>query len=119
MTLQVLISNILNTFIQPLFPIILGLAFLYFFWGLVQYLRTGFNKQDQVDGAKNMMFWGVIVITVMTSVWGIVQILQSMFFSGGVPTTPPSGIPQFGGGTPAGNSYAPTYDPSQPGDNNW
>ena len=108
MTLQAIISNNLGTIINPLFPILLGLALIMFFWGLTRYLFSGLNEPKQIEGAKSLMIWGVVIITVMISVWGIVQLLQRIFLNGSVPSTPPS-IPLFNQSqTPASNPASPS-----------
>ena len=92
-TLQSLIGDVLATFINPLFPILVGFALILFMWGLVKYLKNG---DKDIESAKSLMLWGVIVLFVMVSVWGFVKILQQTFFGDNPPTTPPD-IPQFDG----------------------
>jgi hypothetical protein len=47
-----------------------------FFWGLIKYLvEVGEQKSE---GLK-IMFYGVIAIFVMVSLWGIIRVLQSTF----------------------------------------
>ena len=59
-------------------PVIISVAFLGFFWGIAQFILNSGNGKD-VEGAKDTMLWGVIIIFVMFSVWGIIRILQSTF----------------------------------------
>ena len=98
-------------------PIIAGLALLAFFWGLAMYLfslsggegtaahsmygapATPQNKQR----GKTIMIYGIIVLFVMVSIWGIVSILQNTFGvgSGGsirpptISGAPPATINQY------------------------
>ncbi|MCI5108535.1 MAG: hypothetical protein MRY49_01680, partial [Candidatus Pacebacteria bacterium] len=53
------------------------------------FLSAG-GSEDSVDSAKKLMFWGVIIIFVMVSFWGIVQFFYSDFFDGraGIPVLP-------------------------------
>lgn len=75
-------GDILNRVI----PILIVLALVAFFWGVVMYVW----KRDA--GAMQVMAAGLIGLFVMVSVWGIVRIAQNTFGvanSGG-----PSSIPQ-------------------------
>lgn len=68
------VSGIINGII----PILLALAVLAFFWGLVTYLMDVNNPEKKKNGIQ-IMVMGVVVIFVMVSIWGIVRVLQSTF----------------------------------------
>ena len=68
----------LSGIINALIPILLALAVLAFFWGLVMYLMDASNPEKKKDGI-NMMIMGIMVIFVMVSLWGIIRVLQSTF----------------------------------------
>lgn len=70
--------NLINTVINALIPIIISLAIVVFFWGLVQYLLTLGDESKRNEGIK-IMIWGVVAIFVMVSIWGIIRLLQSTF----------------------------------------
>ncbi len=52
-------------------PIVVGIALLVFFWGLVKYIFAQGSEDKQGD-AKKIMLWGIIALFVMISVWGLV-----------------------------------------------
>jgi len=83
-----LITNIGTTVFAPLIPVLFGLALIIFFWGLIQYMRAGLGEKGKLDEAKKLMFWGIIILFVMLSVWGLVGILKDTFFSGSSITAP-------------------------------
>ncbi len=87
-TFESLVTGIQTSIFSPLIPVLFGLALIVFFWGLIQYLRSGLGDK-QVEEAKSLMLWGVIIIFVMVSVWGLVKILTDTFFSG-APTVAPT-----------------------------
>ena len=64
--------------VSPVIEMLIGIAvtlvFLYFFWGLVDYIR---KDQNTIEDAKKRMLWGIIGIFVLTSVWGLVYFLQT------------------------------------------
>ena len=57
-------------------PVIVLLAFIYFLWGLTQYLKADKEKQAE---AKSVMINGIIALFVMTCVWVFVWILTGTF----------------------------------------
>lgn len=68
------VQNILDV----LLPILVTLAVIVFFWGLVKYVYSAGNEKMRADGAA-LMTWGVIALFVMVSIWGLVEILQNLF----------------------------------------
>ena len=68
--------NLVNTVINLLVPIIISIALVVFFWGLVQLLM---NIGEDRKKAINLMIWGVVAIFVMVSIWGIIRLLQNTF----------------------------------------
>ena len=59
-------------------PLLNGIAFLLFFWGLAKFvLHAGDSKQ--LDEGKQFMIWGVVALFVLVSFWGILQFLSSQF----------------------------------------
>ncbi len=53
---------------------------IYLFGMSFNILEFGTNSKDKV---KAYFFWGIIVITVMVSVWGLVALLQNTLFPKG------------------------------------
>ena len=69
------ISTIKSIF-SAVIPLIISLAIIYFIWSTAQYiLKEGEAKNE----AKMHMIWGIIILFVMISVWGLVGILTSTF----------------------------------------
>ena len=64
--------------LRMILPIIISLAVLYFVWGLAKYIKDSSNEGINEE-AKSIMVWGVIVIFVMVSMWGLVRILTLTF----------------------------------------
>lgn len=79
------ITDILNSII----PIIIGLAVVYFLWGVFNYVTAG-SSDDKKTEARNVMIYGIIAIFVMVSVWGLVNLLVDTF---GLDNSLPSDIP--------------------------
>jgi hypothetical protein len=65
-----------NRFLNGLIGVIITIAIIVFFWGLVRYLTDVGEKKHE---GLVMMFYGLIAIFVMVSIWGIIALLQNTF----------------------------------------
>jgi len=78
--------------VSTLIPIVMGLAVLVFFWGLVKYISSTSDESSKLDG-KNLMIWGMIALFVMVALWGILGWFQNeLGLTGSITTSAP---PQF------------------------
>ena len=59
-------------------PILIGLAFLLFFWGVAKFILSAGNEKE-LDNGKQFMLWGVLALFLLTSFWGIMQFLSAQF----------------------------------------
>ena len=59
-------------------PLIASLAVATFIWGVIQYVMNTEEEAKREKG-KQFMIWGIIGLTVMVGVWGLVSILGSTF----------------------------------------
>lgn len=83
-----LVDNI-RDLLNSILPILLALAVIYFFWGLVKFIKSAGDPKAREEG-KGVMIWGVIAIFVMVSVFGIINWLGDTtgLDSGTVPNLP-------------------------------
>ncbi len=72
----------LGELVSVLTPVIVAVALLGFFWGLAMYVLNFSGEDKDKKKGRDMMVYGVIVLFVMVSVWGLVQVLQNTFLSG-------------------------------------
>ena len=79
-SLTYLIENIETFIIDPLIILLFVLALLLFFFGLAKFIlnTSGGNEEGKKEG-KRHMFWGIIGIFIMVSVYGILKILTNTF----------------------------------------
>ena len=70
--------------LNRLIPVLIAVALVVFFWGLIQYIRTH-------KGGKDIMIAGLVGLFIMVSVWGIIRIAQNTLGVGGGGSP---GIPQ-------------------------
>lgn len=68
--LQTLLTNF-GKLVDTALPIIVSLALLAFFWGLVKFIWGGGDKEK----AKSLMGWSILALFLMVSIWGIVRFI--------------------------------------------
>ena len=56
--------------------IVVALAFIYFLWGLMQYLIGDAEKKAE---SKSAMIYGLLIMFVMFSIWGLIGVLRDTF----------------------------------------
>ncbi len=79
----------LKTLVNNILPLLLAVAVMYFFWGLVTFIRSA-GDPKKVDEGKSIMIWGILALFIMISLWGILNWLATTTSLGGgsVPTLP-------------------------------
>lgn len=73
-------------------PIVVAIALLAFFWGLVKFIFAQGNEEARGEG-KKIMIWGLVALFVMVAVWGLVRFIgESLSIDTGgdidIPTVP-------------------------------
>lgn len=66
------VSGVINLLI----PLMLALAVLVFFWGLVKYIANASDEAAKESG-KTLMIWGMVALFVMVAFWGIIGYVQN------------------------------------------
>ncbi len=64
----------LNTVVVP---VISALAFASFLWGVVNYFFLHGSEESKREEGRQFIFWGIIGMVVLFSVWGFVNLLLS------------------------------------------
>lgn len=59
-------------------PLLFTLTFLVFLWGMFNYIRNASNEKKREE-SKQFIYWGILGLTVMVGVWGIVRIVTTTF----------------------------------------
>ncbi len=67
-----------KSIVGNLIPIAFGLAIVAFFFGIAKFIYEAGNPESK-NKNKAIIYWGVIAIAVMASIWGIVGLLQNIF----------------------------------------
>ena len=79
-----------NNLIGIITPIVVAIGLIFFFWGLANLLMNPEKDKDK-GTSRDRMIYGILILFVMLSVWGLVGVLQDTFNVGGnQQITPPS-----------------------------
>ena len=62
--------------IKLLVPILFGLAFIVFFWGLSKFILNSGNKEG-IEKGKNYMFWGILALFILLSFQTIISFVSN------------------------------------------
>jgi hypothetical protein len=68
---------VVNRILGAVVPLLITVALIVFIWGLILYL-TKIGTEDKQKGIQ-IMLWGIVALFVMSSVWGLVALLQNTF----------------------------------------
>jgi hypothetical protein len=92
---------------QGLVYLVISLALLGFLWGVVRFLFSGGNEKLKKDG-RDFMIYGILILFVMTSLWGLVYLFRSFVFD-----TPYQGDVDSGSNTIDSPNSNPFENPDQ------
>ncbi len=76
--------SLAQTIVVQIVPVLIGLALVTFFYGMVMFLWKGKEGGETLEKSKHFMFYSMIAIFVMVSIWGIIAVVQNIFGVGGV-----------------------------------
>ena len=69
-----LMSNILANVVNPLVLLMVGLAVLYFLWGVFQFVYNAESPEERKKGGMNML-WGAIGLFIMVTAYGVLNLI--------------------------------------------
>lgn len=61
-------------------PLIFALALLFIIWKIVDSWILNADNTTKVDEGKQYALWGVLILVVMSAIWGIIALLRSSIF---------------------------------------
>lgn len=69
-----LISKINQTIINPFIGLMIGVAVIFFLYGVVEFIAGADNEEKRSQG-KAHMIWGIIGLFIMVAVFGIINVI--------------------------------------------
>jgi hypothetical protein len=95
-TISALITK-LGSILNSIVPVLIGLGLIYFIWGVIRYVIA--DSEEAKNKGKDTMIYGIIGFTVISAIWGIVNMVVDFLGGPGSAPTLPSGTcnaPQVG-----------------------
>ena len=68
-----------NTALNDVMVLFITLAIVVFFWGLIRYIMTNNSGGEGRAEALSVIFYSIIAIFIMVSIWGVIHLLQATF----------------------------------------
>ena len=69
-----LIQNILSNIVNPALSLMIGIAILYFLWGVFEFVRNAESSEERKKGGMHML-WGAIGLFLMTTAYGVLNLI--------------------------------------------
>jgi len=88
------LSNILcriHKLINSIIPLLIALGVVYFIWGVVQYVIGG--GEEAKKKGRDHVIYGIIGLTVIVGVWGLVNLVANTFGIAGQSVSVPTLVP--------------------------
>jgi hypothetical protein len=73
-----ILENVVTEVLSPLYQAVVGVAFLYFLYGVVMFI-INMNDPDKKNTGKQHLLWGTVGLFIILSVGGILQLFNSIF----------------------------------------
>jgi succinate dehydrogenase hydrophobic anchor subunit len=73
------VINGIGKIINAVVPLIFAVAVLYMLWNIVKYIEAGTGDAKARDSARDQIIFAVVLLFVMMSIWGLVNILRGTF----------------------------------------
>lgn len=80
-----IIFTLMNDVLMPLIGVLIVFATVVFIWGVTKYVAAGGDAEKITEG-RNFIFWGLIGLFVIISVWGLVLVINNTL---GIPPSYP------------------------------
>ncbi len=92
-------------------PLIFALAIMLFVWGVVQFVIN--DSEEAKTQGRQFMIWGIIGLTVMVGVWGLVSVIGNTFGLNTrvIPSVAPNGQNNTSGTSGTSTTRPPAFVP--------
>ena len=73
-----ILGKVITEVFAPLYSLVVGIAFLYFLYGVVRFIMS-MNEPDKKNIGKEHLLYGTIGLFIILSVGGILKLFNSVF----------------------------------------
>ncbi len=87
-TIVPFLDRVNNLILNPLILLVFALSLVYFFYGIIKFLSLDAADKSRKE-AKDAIMWGIVGMTIMFSVYGIIHFVLASFgiSNGDIPST--------------------------------
>jgi hypothetical protein len=71
---QSLIGRILENIVNPLIALMVGVAVIYFIWGVFEFIRNAESSDERKKGGMHMLY-GAVGLFIMIAAYGILNLI--------------------------------------------
>lgn len=72
--------SILLSILSALIPVIFAITFVYVVWRIIDTWVIHANDAESIKTGRSFVIIAILVLVLMVSVWGVVELLSSSFF---------------------------------------
>jgi hypothetical protein len=72
-------QSVVGAINQFILPVLFGLAFAAFVWGVVQYFILNAGNEEARSKGRQFALWGLLGLVLLFTAWGVVYILLDIF----------------------------------------
>ena len=69
-----LIQNILTNIVNPLILLMVGVAIIYFLWGVFEFVRNADSSEERKKGGDHMLY-GALGLFIMVTAYGVLNLI--------------------------------------------
>ena len=69
-----LIQNILTNIVNPLIILMVGVAVIFFLWGVFEFIRNADSSEERKKGGMHMLY-GALGLFIMSTAYGVLNLI--------------------------------------------
>ena len=69
-----LIGNILTNIVNPLILLMVGVAIIFFLWGVFDFIRNADSSEERKKGGEHMLY-GALGLFIMSTAYGVLNLI--------------------------------------------
>ena len=69
-----LIQNILTNIVNPLILLMVGVAVIFFLWGVFEFIRNADSSEERKKGGMHMLY-GALGLFIMSTAYGVLNLI--------------------------------------------
>ena len=86
MDIKPFLNKVNALILNPIIALLFAVSFLYFVYGIVKFLSIDVNDKSSARiESRNAIFWGIVGMLIMFSVYGLIRFALAAVFNGNPP----------------------------------